>query len=1071
VGCTPANCGRVRVEKLYAALVKKFVQAQIGVGAALFVLGITVMTGWVIRNAALVQICPDFVGMVFSTAVCFSLVGATLLIPPVFPRAGGAVQTSIGWLLMGFGLLVLAEYVVDGNFGFDFPSFHAWLDDGNPRPGRMAFNTCIGFIFCGLALAFMQRVSRKAHGVAVTIGIFSASAVGLTGVVASSLDLGLLYSRFYSSRMPLHTAVGMLLAGAGLWLNWYWSEWYRSGRYFKEDEKVSFVGGIMLIVVALTAGIAGFSAQESTLEKTLGENLASILNSRITLINNVIRHSQAHGAAIAGRQDLMQVMQALRDDPDNRAALVKLQEIGANAVSADVNAIAVYDAQDREIMEFGRFSDTAEVAVGLHAEIASTLFWNGALHLNSRLPITDRNETIGYIAVEQALPVLTEQLARMHAVGDTGIIAMCIEKAEHFLCFPPYRNARVARIPHHNKLGQPLPMNDAVAGRSGIFTGLDHKGRNVIAAYGPVNSAGLGLVVKQDTEELYQHIRSQLELTIVLLILFVAISAWLLRLHVKPLATRLLLSEHAAKEKELRTRTVVDNVGEGIITLNTEGVIETFNDAASRIFGYSQAEAVGQNIRFLMPADMRDLHDTGMRRFIDGGEARVVGKRNIELPGLHKDGTVFQLELTVNEMHICDQRLFVGIVRDVTERRKAEEALRAAHAELEERVQERTAELVKANEQLIQEIAERKRVEDALRFTQLTLTKAQAIAHLGSWELDIRTGYVEWSDEFYRLGGLQPQSADPSIELGLGLFHPDDREVARRALGGAMAGGGTCKYEWRLLHPDGSMRHVLCQGEAIYNDNDEPVTLVGTFLDITEHKLAEEALRASQDKLREMAAHQDRIKEEERKRIAREIHDELGGLLTGVKSYLSFSIDAAERAGQPADRYLADAIALVDSAIETARRVITDLRPSVLDQLGLWAALEWYAGQIAERTSLRCHVEIDQHAVEVTVDPERSTALFRIVQETLTNAVRHAKASSLEIRARCEEGAVVIEIEDDGIGIEPEKLLTRESWGIAGMYERARYFGGDLSFAGTAGKGTIVVLRMPMENENERRND
>ncbi len=225
-------------------------------------------------------------------------------------------------------------------------------------------------------------------------------------------------------------------------------------------------------------------------------------------------------------------------------------------------------------------------------------------------------------------------------------------------------------------------------------------------------------------------------------------------------------------------------------------------------------------------------------------------------------------------------------------------------------------------------------------------------------------------------------------------------------------------------------------------------------------KLAE--LQRAQAQLREVAAHQDRIMEEERKRIAREIHDELGGVMTGIKSYLSFAIDTVERSGARPDPHLVEACQLADSAIETVRRVITDLRPSVLDQLGVWAALEWYCDQFQERTRLACSIDIDAATAGTEVDTQRSTALFRIVQETLTNVARHAKASRVVLRARIENAAMVVEIRDNGRGIVSPDLLRQDSWGIAGMYERARYLGGALTIHGSD-SGTTVIVCIPME--------
>ncbi|SNS89261.1 Histidine kinase-, DNA gyrase B-, and HSP90-like ATPase [Noviherbaspirillum humi] len=230
---------------------------------------------------------------------------------------------------------------------------------------------------------------------------------------------------------------------------------------------------------------------------------------------------------------------------------------------------------------------------------------------------------------------------------------------------------------------------------------------------------------------------------------------------------------------------------------------------------------------------------------------------------------------------------------------------------------------------------------------------------------------------------------------------------------------------------------------------------------------AEIALRQSQTQLRQLAAHLESVKEEERKRIAREIHDELGGLLTGIKAHVSVYLRRAARAGTPPDPLLTDAAGLADTALEAVRRVITDLRPSVLDQLGVWAALEWYAGQIEKRSGMQCTCRIDASAAAMELDAQRSTMLFRVVQEALTNVVRHADAGRVTIEAMCSDDVLTVEITDDGRGIADSGADKRESFGIIGMHERTRHFGGKLSITGTPGAGTRVLLRLPLETPHD----
>jgi two-component system sensor histidine kinase UhpB len=244
--------------------------------------------------------------------------------------------------------------------------------------------------------------------------------------------------------------------------------------------------------------------------------------------------------------------------------------------------------------------------------------------------------------------------------------------------------------------------------------------------------------------------------------------------------------------------------------------------------------------------------------------------------------------------------------------------------------------------------------------------------------------------------------------------------------------------------------------------------VLATIHDITQRKAAEAALQASKEALRRLAAHQENIKERERQRIAQEIHDELGGLLTGIKAYISVVLGRAEASGAPADPLLGETHKLAQDAIETVRRVITDLRPSVLDQLGVWPALEWYGAQVAQRSGLKCETHVAPDTSSLLLDPERSTMVFRVVQEALTNVVRHADATEVHIAAHCDKGILYVTVTDNGKGIDAERLLNGDSWGIQGMHERTRHFDGELKITGQPGKGTTLQLRLPLEKKYEQ---
>jgi signal transduction histidine kinase len=203
------------------------------------------------------------------------------------------------------------------------------------------------------------------------------------------------------------------------------------------------------------------------------------------------------------------------------------------------------------------------------------------------------------------------------------------------------------------------------------------------------------------------------------------------------------------------------------------------------------------------------------------------------------------------------------------------------------------------------------------------------------------------------------------------------------------------------------------------------------------------------------------VREEERRRISREIHDELGQALTGLKMDLSWLA-----AKPPEDRQsLVDKVApmldLVDGTVQTVRRISTELRPGVLDDLGLVAAVEWLVEDFRTRSRIECRFMSGLKGA--APDPELSTALFRILQEALTNVIRHAHASRVTINIQEDAGMILLEVEDNGKGITERDISDPRSLGVLGIRERVLLLGGDAHFSGSEGKGTVVTVRVPLK--------
>ena len=235
----------------------------------------------------------------------------------------------------------------------------------------------------------------------------------------------------------------------------------------------------------------------------------------------------------------------------------------------------------------------------------------------------------------------------------------------------------------------------------------------------------------------------------------------------------------------------------------------------------------------------------------------------------------------------------------------------------------------------------------------------------------------------------------------------------------------------------------------------------GVVFDDTQSRLAQIELERSREELRELSRHLQTVREEEKQRIAREVHDELGATLSVLKMDLE-SLEAQLPPGLAEVRSKRSAmIQLVDSAVATTRKIVTDLRPSILDDLGLAAALRWQIGEYEKHTKLGLHFEMPEP--NLTIDRERGLALFRIFQETITNVARHAHAANVWIALTQTDRAYVLTVRDDGGGVGDEDLRKPTSHGVRGMRERAQHFGGNLSISSSA-EGTTVVVTIPKQN-------
>lgn len=314
-----------------------------------------------------------------------------------------------------------------------------------------------------------------------------------------------------------------------------------------------------------------------------------------------------------------------------------------------------------------------------------------------------------------------------------------------------------------------------------------------------------------------------------------------------------------------------------------------------------------------------------------------------------------------------------------------------------------------------------------------------------------------------RLFGIAPERAAADPEAFLERLSDEDRERLRSGLASAARTGATWRDELRIRTEAGAQRWV--QASASPRRTDRGLLWDGLIVDVTPIKDAEESLRESERQLRSLSAHLERAKEGERAEVAREIHDEIGGSLTAMKADLASLARRLPGDDQAAER-LASLESLVGRAMASSQSIARALRPAALDH-GLYPALAWQARDFEARHGIACRVVANDE--ELQLDLDSATALFRICQEALTNVVKHAGATAVELNLFATSTQVSLEVRDDGRGVDPKNLDKTGSFGVFGMYERVRNLGGWLEIDGGGGGGTTIMVTLPRAKPRTRK--
>lgn len=476
------------------------------------------------------------------------------------------------------------------------------------------------------------------------------------------------------------------------------------------------------------------------------------------------------------------------------------------------------------------------------------------------------------------------------------------------------------------------------------------------------------------------------------------------------------------KQTERYFQAVLEATPDALVMIDAQGKIVLINRQMEQMFGYQRQEVLGQPVEILVPERLRDKHPLNRAAYLLDPHVRPMGA-DLELFAVRQDGAEFPVEISLSPLQQTEGGLVVvAAVRDITERK------------------EREAALVRS---------------------ERSLSEAQKVAHLGSLDYDTVLQTVDASDEALRILGIPRDKFHGSDSIRAAM-HPADEQRVVDATYAAVNNHTSGDFEFRVVHPDGTVRIVHDRVIGVYDEDGKPTRMIGTIQDVTEQRLAEKELS-------ELRNHLQTSVELERLRLAQDLHDGPMQELYG-SSYRLDEIIA--QAGPDLQASLADVNEELQQTISELRAIAKELRPPAISNFGLEKAIRSYVEDFQEK-----HPKIQLHlslAADRQLLPENMRlTLFRVFQQALTNVVRHSQASEVRVRFSLDAEEARLEITDNGTGFSVPSnwmgFVRHGHYGLAGAAERVHALGGILLVNSAPAQSTTVTAVIPWTPEEKSR--
>ncbi len=481
-------------------------------------------------------------------------------------------------------------------------------------------------------------------------------------------------------------------------------------------------------------------------------------------------------------------------------------------------------------------------------------------------------------------------------------------------------------------------------------------------------------------------------------------------------------SEQLINDSEEKRRLIMNAALDAIICINTKGLITFWNPQSEKIFGWKEDEVMGVKLsEIIIPSPYNLRHDTGMENYLKTGHGPALNVL-LELTAINRQKKQFPIELTVLPIKQGEEEFFCAFIRDISLRKENER------------------DLLTFNERF-------KRVSKA--------------THDAVYDWDLLTDDFWVNENFYKLMGYDPSKPIPDFdEWALSLHDNDRQRITTRLKDIKETTVNKWEDEFSFKLKDGKYRTVLERAYVLRDNQNKPIRLINALMDITERRKQEEEIKFSREELRRLASHLQTVREEERADISREVHDELGQLLTALKMDLQIIKKRLPLQDEIIKSRITESEKLAEEIIFSVRRIASQLRPPMLDQLGLKATLQWYSNDFSMRTGIQCFFK--EHCDDEIKDHSIGIGIFRVFQEALTNITRHSAATEVNVDFMCNGIELQLAIQDNGIGFNKNEVREKNRLGLLGMQERVQILKGELVVESTPGDGAILKIKIPL---------